>query len=101
MHLDVSECYLLERMPKGIDTLDSLQVLKGFLIGSSKNTPCRLGDLRSLKRLRRLSIYIGNDAEIQGGQLKGMSHLFVTLRVHVRVQTANCKVVQVDNLLLL
>ncbi|GMY23073.1 cingulin-like isoform X12 [Fagus crenata] len=35
-------------MPKGIDTLDSLQVLKGFLIGSSKNTACRLGDLRCL-----------------------------------------------------
>ena len=78
-HLDVSECYLLERMPKGIDTLDSLQVLKGFLIGSSENTPCRLADLRSLKRLRRLSIYIGNDAEIQGGQLDGLEK-FSSLR---------------------
>ena len=65
-HLDVSECYLLERMPKGLDTLTSLQVLKGFLIGDSKTTPCRLGDLGKLPRLRRLSIYIGSAAEIQG-----------------------------------
>lgn len=65
-HLDVSECYLLERMPKGLDTLTSLQVLKGFLIGDSKTTPCKLGDLGKLPRLRRLSIYIGSAAEIQG-----------------------------------
>ena len=65
MHLDVSECYLLERMPKGLDTLTSLQVLKGFLTGDSKTTPCRLGDLGKLPRLR-LSIYIGSVAEIQG-----------------------------------
>ena len=65
-HLDVSECYLLERMPKGLDTLTSFQVLKGFLIGDSKTTPCRLGDLGKLPRLRRLSIYIGSAAEIQG-----------------------------------
>ena len=65
-HLDVSECYLLERMPKGLDTLTSFQVLKGFLIGDSKTTPCRLGDLGKLPRLRRLSIYIGSVAEIQG-----------------------------------
>nr|POE93890.1 disease resistance rpp13-like protein 4 [Quercus suber] len=65
-HLDVSECYLLERMPKGLDTLNSLQVLKGFLVGGSKTTPCRLGDLGKLQRLRRLSIYIGSEAEIQG-----------------------------------
>ena len=65
-HLDVSECYLLERMPKRLDTLTSLQVLKGFLIGDSKTTPCRLGDLGKLPRLRRLSIYIGSAAEIQG-----------------------------------
>ncbi|XP_050281127.1 disease resistance RPP13-like protein 4 [Quercus robur] len=65
-HLDVSECYLLERMPTGLDTLTltSLQVLKGFLIGDSKTTPCRLGDLGKLTRLRRLSIYIGSAAEI-------------------------------------
>ncbi|KAL4599532.1 hypothetical protein ACB092_11G133400 [Castanea dentata] len=67
-HLDVSECYLLERMPKGLDTLNSLQVLKGFLIGGSKTSPCRLGDLGKLQRLRRLSIYIGSAAEIQGDE---------------------------------
>ena len=55
-------------MPKGLDTLTSLQVLKGFLIGDSKTTPRRLGDLGKLPKLRRLSIYIGSAAEIQGDE---------------------------------
>ncbi|KAJ7973515.1 Disease resistance RPP13-like protein 4 [Quillaja saponaria] len=36
-HLDISECYLLGSIPKGIAKLSSLQVLKGFVVGNSKD----------------------------------------------------------------
>ncbi|KAF7842977.1 disease resistance RPP13-like protein 4 [Senna tora] len=64
-HLDVSQCYLLESMPKGLEELTSLQVLKGFVIGNSKKTPCRIGGLKGLKKLERLSIHIGSEAVIK------------------------------------
>ncbi|XP_027166604.1 disease resistance RPP13-like protein 4 [Coffea eugenioides] len=65
-HLDVSECYLLERMPDGIHKLSALQVLKGFVIGSVGRNPCKLSQLAQLKRLRKLSIRIGNEAVGEG-----------------------------------
>ncbi|KAL3719098.1 hypothetical protein ACJRO7_004101 [Eucalyptus globulus] len=55
-------CYLIERMPKGNEKLSSLQVLKGFVIGTVRKNPCRISDLRKLTKLRRLSIYIGHGA---------------------------------------
>ncbi|KAF8009988.1 hypothetical protein BT93_J0847 [Corymbia citriodora subsp. variegata] len=64
-HLDVSECYLIERMPKGTEKLSSLQVLKGFVIGTARKNPCRISDLRKLNKLRRLSISIGRGAAIR------------------------------------
>ncbi|PQM32549.1 disease resistance RPP13-like protein 4 [Prunus yedoensis var. nudiflora] len=54
-HLDMSECYLLERMPKGIALLSELQVLKGFVVGDHY-TSCTFHDLSALKKLRKLSI---------------------------------------------
>ncbi|KAB8085255.1 hypothetical protein EE612_008028 [Oryza sativa] len=62
--LDVSECYLLDEMPEGIGSLEELQVLKGFLVGgaTSKSNPCRLADLASLPKLRKLSISTGRRA---------------------------------------
>lgn len=60
-HLDVSECYLLESMPKGLGKLTSLQVLKGFIIGSSQETTIGIEDLR---KLERLSIHIGSESVI-------------------------------------
>ncbi|KAL3719099.1 hypothetical protein ACJRO7_004102 [Eucalyptus globulus] len=63
-HLDVSECYLIERMPKETEKLSSLQVLKGFIIGTARNNPCKINDLENLTKLRRLSIYIGRGAAI-------------------------------------
>ncbi|CAL5429011.1 unnamed protein product [Camellia sinensis] len=36
-HLNISECYLLDHMPKGLGALSNLQVLKGFIIGDSKD----------------------------------------------------------------
>lgn len=63
-HLDVSQCYLLESMPKGIGKLTELQVLKGFVVGSSKET-LTISDLANFKKLKRLSIHIGSEAVIQ------------------------------------
>ncbi|XP_062007389.1 disease resistance RPP13-like protein 4 [Rosa rugosa] len=74
-HLDVSECYLLEGMPKGLHKLSSLQVLKGFLIGSQEKTPTKLGELATLKKLRRLSIHIGNGAAIQAVEFKKLKDM--------------------------
>ncbi|KAJ7973525.1 Disease resistance RPP13-like protein 4 [Quillaja saponaria] len=74
-HLDVSECYLLVSMPKGIEKLSSLQVLKGFVIGNTKKTPCRLGNLKDLKTLKRLSIHIGTEAVIQDGEFDELQEI--------------------------
>ncbi|XP_062014985.1 disease resistance RPP13-like protein 4 [Rosa rugosa] len=78
-HFDISECYLLEAMPKGIEKLSSLQVLKGFVIGDSEGTPCRIGDLAQLRHLKRLSIHMGNQAEVQKGEFHKLEEI-VSLR---------------------
>lgn len=74
-HFDISECYLLEAMPKGIDKLSSLQVLKGFVIGDLERTPCRLGDLAQLRHLKRLSIHMGNQAQVQKGEFNNLKQI--------------------------
>ncbi|KAK7314188.1 hypothetical protein VNO77_39401 [Canavalia gladiata] len=74
-HLDVSECYLLESMPKGIEKLIELQVLKGFVIGNSRKTSCRISDVAKLKKLKKLSIYIGSKAVIQDKEFESLKHL--------------------------
>lgn len=58
-HLDISECYLLESMPKGVDELYSLQVLKGFVLETSRRSSRKPVILSRLRKLRKLSIYIG------------------------------------------
>ncbi|WJZ84495.1 hypothetical protein VitviT2T_004097 [Vitis vinifera] len=64
-HLDISECHLLESMPKGLEELTSLQVLKGFVVATSKRSPCKLEKLAVLDQLRKLSIYIRNEAYME------------------------------------
>ncbi|KAJ1700850.1 hypothetical protein LUZ63_000629 [Rhynchospora breviuscula] len=63
-HLDITECYLLDHMPKWICELSNLEVLKGFVVGSGENKshPCRLQDLSKLKKIRKLSIRITNSS---------------------------------------
>ncbi|KOM51455.1 hypothetical protein LR48_Vigan09g011400 [Vigna angularis] len=70
-HLDVSQCYLLESMPKGIGKLTELQVLKGFVVGSSNKTPT-ISDLANFKKLKRLSIHIGSEAVIQDKEFENL-----------------------------
>ncbi|XP_008229558.1 PREDICTED: disease resistance RPP13-like protein 4 isoform X3 [Prunus mume] len=82
-HLDISECYLLEGMPKGIGKLSSLQVLKGFLIANLINTPSRLGDLAKLKKLRRLSIYIGNEAVMHDNEFETLKEISSLRRLKI------------------
>ncbi|KAK7306981.1 hypothetical protein VNO77_39647 [Canavalia gladiata] len=74
-HFNVSQCYLLESMPKGIHKLTKLQVLKGFFIGSSSKTSCRISDLENLKQLERLSIHIGSKAVIQDKEFESFQKL--------------------------
>jgi len=62
-------------MPKGIEKLTQLQVLKGFVIGNSSKTPCRITDLANLKKLKRLSIHIGSEAVIQEKEFEGLKDL--------------------------
>lgn len=79
-HLDVSQCFLLEGMPKGVEKLSSLQVLKGFVIGHTKKNLSKLGDLVQLKKLRKLSIRIGSNAVIVQEELNKFKEI-TTLRV--------------------
>ncbi|XP_034679786.1 disease resistance protein RGA5-like isoform X2 [Vitis riparia] len=74
-HLDLSECYLLESMPKGLDKLFSLQVLKGFVIETSRRRSGKLMDLSQLKKLRKLSIYIGSQDLAQQEELHSLKDI--------------------------
>lgn len=72
-HLDLSRCYLLERMPKGIEKLTKLQVLNGFVISSSSKTPCKILDLVNLKKLKQLIIHIASTgANIQNEEFQSL-----------------------------
>ncbi|KAG5001875.1 hypothetical protein JHK87_022947 [Glycine soja] len=75
-YLNLSECCLLDRMPEGIENLTRLKVLKGFVLGSSSKTPCRISDIAAnLKGLERLSIRIGSGAVIQDGEFESLIKL--------------------------
>ncbi|KAL7225671.1 hypothetical protein ACSBR1_020932 [Camellia fascicularis] len=57
-HLDISECYFLDHMPKGLGSLSELQVLKGFIIGDSNDkNSCTTDDLTKLSKLKKLSLH--------------------------------------------
>ncbi|KAF3338232.1 disease resistance RPP13-like protein 4 [Carex littledalei] len=61
--LDISECYLLDHMPKWLCELRNLEVLKGFVVSGVRNKTqsCRVSDLSELKKLRKLSIRISSE----------------------------------------
>ncbi|TXG66075.1 hypothetical protein EZV62_007350 [Acer yangbiense] len=61
-HLDVSECYLLDHIPKELLWLSDLQFLKGFVITDvSRGNVCTHADLAGLKKLRKLSINVNSE----------------------------------------
>ncbi|KAG5001901.1 Disease resistance RPP13-like protein 4 [Glycine soja] len=65
-------------MPKRIEKLTNVEVLKGFVIGSSSKSSYQISDLADLKNLERLSIHIGSGAIIDENEfesLKGLSKL--------------------------
>ncbi|KAK7295652.1 hypothetical protein RJT34_18563 [Clitoria ternatea] len=78
MYLNMSQCYLLESMPKGIEKLIKLEVLKGFVIGSSNKTHGRLASLAKLINLRKLSIHIRSDATFANMEFTGLQSLKLT-----------------------
>jgi hypothetical protein len=57
-HLDISGCYLLDRMPKWVCELSNLQVLKGAVFNWFIPDQCQLQDLSKLVKLIKLSIKI-------------------------------------------
>ncbi|XP_068484914.1 uncharacterized protein [Phaseolus vulgaris] len=63
-------------MPKGIEKLTNLQVLKGFEISTPKKTPCRILDLVNLKKLKGLSVHIGTEAVIKDMEFLGLEDFF-------------------------
>ncbi|CAO2046115.1 unnamed protein product [Urochloa humidicola] len=76
-HLDLTECYMLEHIGRGIISLSELQVFKGFVFatGTQGNKACRLQDLRRLKRLQKLTISITTDANVAKGEMAELRHL--------------------------
>uniref|UniRef100_A0A0E0L6A1 Disease resistance R13L4/SHOC-2-like LRR domain-containing protein n=1 Tax=Oryza punctata TaxID=4537 RepID=A0A0E0L6A1_ORYPU len=75
-YLDVSGCYLVGEMPRGIGKLSKLQVIKGFVVANSgSKDPCRLNELRTLTRLRKLSIMIGRTARLEANELTALASL--------------------------
>ncbi|GMP42447.1 hypothetical protein CsSME_00012195 [Camellia sinensis var. sinensis] len=80
-HLDMSGCYLIDCMPKGLALLSNLQVLKGFIIGGPRTKgQCTLGDLEKLKKLRKLGLYADRETTGEKGELNCLSK-FQALRI--------------------
>lgn len=63
--LDVSHCGSLRYLPKGLGSLSNLQVLLGFKPSKSNQLEgCRIAELRSLTKLRRLGLQLTQGDEI-------------------------------------
>lgn len=63
VYLDMTGCYMLEWIPMRLALLSNLEVLKGFVVSDTayESVACTLHFLRSLKKLRKLSIDIHRD----------------------------------------
>lgn len=63
--LDVSHCGSLRYLPKGLGSLSNLQILLGFKPAKSNQLEgCRIAELRSLTKLRRLGLQLTQGDEI-------------------------------------
>ena len=85
-HLDLTECYMLEHIGRGVNALSELRVFKGFVfgVGKRRRDACRLQHLAKLKKLRKLNVnvttdaYVDKDEMAQLGKLAGLVSLTVT-----------------------
>ncbi|CAA2990736.1 disease resistance RPP13 4, partial [Olea europaea subsp. europaea] len=74
--LDVRNCGSLEYLPQGLGRLTNLQVLLGFKpCKLSESRGCRIGELRSLIRLRRLSLQLSHGDEIGDDEVSALLNL--------------------------
>jgi hypothetical protein len=85
-HLDLTECYMLEHIGRGVSALSELRVFKGFVfgVGKRRRDACRLQHLAKLKKLWKLNVNVTTDANVekdemaQLGKLAGLVSLTVT-----------------------
>ncbi|XP_052141885.1 uncharacterized protein LOC127761612 isoform X3 [Oryza glaberrima] len=84
-HLDLTECYMLEHIGWEITSLSELQVFKGFVFGIDAprryvfqcrdRHACHLQDLKAMKNLRKLSINVTTDANVDKNDMGQLKHL--------------------------
>ncbi|KAF7006593.1 hypothetical protein CFC21_021629 [Triticum aestivum] len=79
-HLDLTGCYMLAHIGRGVAALSELRVFKGFVFSAVKRRrdACRLHHLTKLKKLWKLSINVTTDADIdrdEMAQLRRLSQL--------------------------
>ncbi|KAL3525348.1 hypothetical protein ACH5RR_013720 [Cinchona calisaya] len=82
--LDVSNCGSLEYLPRGLGRLSNLEVLLGFKPAVSVECGgCRIAELKSLSRLRRLDLRLTHGDEIGHNEADALVNLqelqFLTL----------------------
>ncbi|KAK7824700.1 disease resistance rpp13-like protein 4 [Quercus suber] len=108
-HLDMSECYLISHMPKGLTCLSELRVLKGFVIGTqrSRGHYCKLAHLAVLQHLKKLSIHVDKteDAEQdllslpQFGNLRSLSVAWSSIYNATTSTTTNVGLAKIHKIL--
>ncbi|KAI5009149.1 hypothetical protein ZWY2020_010197 [Hordeum vulgare] len=76
-HLDLTECYMLEHVGRGVAALPELRVFKGFVFGVGKRRydACRLQHLAKLKKLQKLSVNVTTDANVEKDEMKQLGRL--------------------------
>jgi hypothetical protein len=76
-HLDLTECYMLEHIGRGITFLTELQVFKGFVFatGTQGKKACRIQDLKKLKKLQKLTVSITTDANVGKSEMEDLKYL--------------------------
>ncbi|XP_047079503.1 uncharacterized protein LOC124690113 [Lolium rigidum] len=105
-HLDLTECFMLEHIGRGVSALSELRVFKGFVfgVGKRRRDACRLQHLAKLKKLRKLNINVTTDANVekdemaQLGKLASLDSLTVTWGEWPSVLLDDCKKDQMDEL---
>ncbi|XP_037482041.1 uncharacterized protein LOC119360555 [Triticum dicoccoides] len=76
-HLDLTECYMLEHIGRGVAALPELRVFKGFVfgVGKRRRDACRLQHLAKLKKLWKLSVNVTTDANVEQDEMKQLAKL--------------------------